>query len=190
MDVTANALNLPLGIHSRFLTLSSGHPAVPPLSIPVTLQIVAAGDADGDSLPDWWETRHGWAPGDGNPVHGQAGDHDGDGTSNFLEFLLDLNPALADRGGLPACSTAVNPSDGLTYLTFTYRRRVGLAGASYVVQVTDSLGSWTSGPAETEELSATQNAGGESETVLVRVKPALTAPGNNRKFVRVSIAIP
>ncbi len=160
------------------------------MTIPVTLQIFAAGDSDGDSLPDTWETRYGWTPGNTNLNQAASGDPDGDGVTNLMEYLLDLNPELADNQQMPAASTTVNPADDDPYLTYCYRRRVGVSGLVYTVQVSSILGSWVSGPAETEEISVTPNAGGESETVVVRIKPAMNAPGHNKKFVRLQVTTP
>jgi hypothetical protein len=50
-------------------------------------------DADGDSLPDAWETAHGLDPGDPEDA---GEDPDGDGASSAFEFICGTNPQLAD----------------------------------------------------------------------------------------------
>jgi hypothetical protein len=56
-------------------------------------------DADGDSLPDAWETAKGLNPADNgsvNFVNGEYSDSDHDLMSNREEYLLGLNPLQAD----------------------------------------------------------------------------------------------
>jgi hypothetical protein len=48
-------------------------------------------DTDGDGMPDWWETLHGFDPQDPND---SMLDADGDGLSNVLEYRLRTNPRL------------------------------------------------------------------------------------------------
>jgi hypothetical protein len=49
-------------------------------------------DRDGDGLPDDWETHHGLNPLSATGANGAAGDPDGDGLVNRLEFELDTVP--------------------------------------------------------------------------------------------------
>lgn len=53
-------------------------------------------DADDDGLPDEWETANGVSPATGLGKHGQYGDLDNDGITNFDEFVLGSNPASKD----------------------------------------------------------------------------------------------
>ncbi len=46
-------------------------------------------DADGDGMPDWWETLYGFDPLDPNDA---LGDADGDGSSNGAEYVAGTNP--------------------------------------------------------------------------------------------------
>ena len=48
-------------------------------------------DADGDGMPDWWETLHG--------VNDAAADQDGDGLTNLEEYQWDTDPHAADTDG-------------------------------------------------------------------------------------------
>jgi hypothetical protein len=55
-------------------------------------------DSDGDGLPDYWEIQNGLDPNNPDGIEGDKGDRDGDGVSNALEFLADLNPNDATEG--------------------------------------------------------------------------------------------
>ena len=50
-------------------------------------------DTDGDALPDAWEVVYGLDPRDGDGPNGADGDIDGDGWSNYEEYVADTNPA-------------------------------------------------------------------------------------------------
>jgi hypothetical protein len=59
-------------------------------------------DADGDALPDSYETTVSLSPADNgiiNSKEGQYGDFDADGLNNLLEFQLRTNPKVADTDG-------------------------------------------------------------------------------------------
>lgn len=62
-------------------------------------QIVEAGDADGDGLPDSWETDHQLDPASPVGVNGASGDPDSDGLSNLGEFTRGTDPQNPDTDG-------------------------------------------------------------------------------------------
>lgn len=52
------------------------------------------GDADGDELPDTWETAHGLNPASSAGNDGKNGDPDGDGKTNYEEYLAGSDPQV------------------------------------------------------------------------------------------------
>lgn len=56
-------------------------------------------DTDGDGLPDKWEEVHGTDPLDPSGINGGDGDADGDGLSNWYEYLTENNPHAGDSNG-------------------------------------------------------------------------------------------
>jgi hypothetical protein len=147
------------------------------------------GEADGDGLPDDWETSQGLDMFSASGPNGANGDPDHDGIPNLAEYGLHLNAASPDAAGLP--TTAVERStDGHPYLIFRYRRRIGASSLSYRPEITHDMVTWSSTSADFEEITpAVPNADGVTETVKVRAKPAMDAPGTSRTAVRLRIGV-
>jgi hypothetical protein len=77
-------------------------------------------DSDHDGLPDEWELANGLDPKDGNGVNGALGDPDGDGSSNYQEYIA-----------------GTDPNNGLDFLRFD---RVYVNGAYCVLEFTPRAG--------------------------------------------------
>ena len=58
----------------------------------VNVTVTGVTDADGDGLPDTWETQNGFNPSDSTGVNGANGDPDGDAFRNIEEYLAGTNP--------------------------------------------------------------------------------------------------
>jgi hypothetical protein len=54
-------------------------------------------DNDSDDLPDWWEVLYAGANLD--VLTGRNGDADGDGISNWVEYIVGTDPTVADSNG-------------------------------------------------------------------------------------------
>ncbi len=115
-------------------------------------------------------------------------DSDGDGLPDYLEYALGLDPLVANATGVPTAALLVNPTDGLSYLTFTYRRRLVRDNLTYHVETTSDLKNWTEVP-RAAEISAIPNSDGLTETVTVRLQPAVDA-STPRRFVRLKVTTP
>lgn len=120
----------------------------------------------------------------GDPVRGgPAGDPDGDGLSNLLEFAFGRDPLTGDREGLPSLEIEPGPTGRIV---FRHRRLLGNHGLDYRIEHCTVLAGWQdaagiwSGPEETQP-----NPDGITETVTRRVDlPA----GQERGFFRVRIS--
>ncbi|MBK8476436.1 MAG: S8 family serine peptidase [Opitutaceae bacterium] len=115
-------------------------------------------------------------------------DSDGDGLPDYLEYALGLDPLAANATGVPTAALQINPTDGLSYLTFTYRRRLVRDNLTYHVETTSDLNSWTEAP-RAAEISAIANSDGLTETVTFRLQPAIDA-ATQRRFVRLRVTTP
>lgn len=143
-------------------------------------------DEDGDGLPLAWEQQYNLVPTIYDP-NDDITDHDG--LLLLLEYAFNQNPHSNSSAGFPVIGTAFNPSDNQTYLTYTYLRRTTAPQLTYTVQISEDLSIWNSGPAHSQELSATPTGDGLTELVTVRVLPAIGG-SNLRRFVRVAVANP
>ena len=151
----------------------------------------ATSDADGDGLPDAWELAHGLDLFDATGGSGASADPERDGIPHLLELAFGLDPLVADVSGLPVAAGEIDPADGQTYLTLRYRRLLAPGALIYGIEVSSDLATWSSTAADFEELApAVATGDGLTETVTIRVKPALTAPGNPARQVRVRVTAP
>ena len=114
-------------------------------------------------------------------------DTDGDSVPDLLEHAFGWDPATPGAQGLPTATLALNSADGLTYLTFTYRRRVQPEGLTYHVETATDLREW-SAVATPEEVSVADTGDGITRTVTVRIPPAIEA-GEPIRFVRLRVAL-
>ena len=95
-------------------------------------------DSDSDGLPDWWETQFGLNANDANGANGPTADNDGDGRTNLQEYIVGLNPSIADSASFGLTITRTSPS--------TVRLQFGtLRDRVYRIYYRNSLssGTWT-----------------------------------------------
>jgi hypothetical protein len=143
-------------------------------------------DEDGDSLPFWWEAANGLKPTLGSNDDGAQGDPDRDGVVNLVEFAFGFDPFEANASSL-SIATEYDALTQKTFVVSTYRRRVDSGALSYVVEVSDDLAAWHSGPAYSEVVGAPVPTGdGITESITVRALPAIE-DGNGRLFLRLRV---
>ncbi len=104
-----------------------------------------------------------------------SADPDGDGIKNILEYWIVSPPLVASVGALPSLAPIVGG------YTFTYTRRISASNATYLVQQSDDLQSWTSAVG----TSASLGSSGDAETIRVTISTSLA-----KKFYRLAISAP
>ena len=172
-------------------TIAASDMATPPnvSLVPHNIYRITDGsDADNDGLPDAWEDLHGLDLFSSSGTSGAHGDRDGDGICNLLELAFGMDPGTPDVENAPQVSAELNPADGLTYLTLRHRRLIQPGGVSYQIEVSGDCSNWTTDTARTEQVGTPTAADdGLTETVTMRIKPAMQSAGHPRTYVRVRI---
>jgi hypothetical protein len=121
------------------------------------------------------------------PNSGPEDDADGDGIANLLEAALNMNGNTSSQHQLPTSTTAVNPGDGESYLTYSFRRRIAPGTLQYILESSTNLTSWTAIPGlNLEQLSATPTGDGVTELVTVRVRPSIDDSPTSR-FIHLRV---
>lgn len=101
---------------------------------PNTFSVVT--DADGDGLPDVWETAHGLDPKDPSDA---AKDPDGDGLTNLQEFLAGTDPRNANSGlrlEVELGASVLLRFNGVTGRSYTLQSREAFGSGDWANQVT------------------------------------------------------
>ena len=163
--------------------------ATPPNTATLLRTVTRQLDSDGDRLPDDWEVQNGLDPhdnGSGLGRNGLLGDANGNGIVNLLEYVLASDAVVSN--GLVQATRQRNPADGNDYLVVTYRRRIGLADFRFVIETSEDLVAWSAVSGDVQEiLPTTPNGDGSTETVSVRIRPALGIGGIDRKVARLRL---
>jgi hypothetical protein len=146
------------------------------------LTIVAA-DFDADGMPDSWESAQGLDPASSSGPDGPLGDPDGDGLPNLLEYACGLAPRIASASPI-SVGIATHPTTGAKHLVVLYRHLLSPGALTYTLQTSPNLSDWAAPASSPEVLSTTPNGDGVTETVTVRINPALDLPP---VFVRLQI---
>jgi hypothetical protein len=142
-------------------------------------------DADSDGLPDAWESQYGISEMSNQTTGGAYGDPDEDGIPNLIEYAANTNPMVPNGPSPASVSIETNPADEKQYLTFSYRKRIGVPGITYVIQVSTTFNNWT--PLEQpEQIRSVPAADGLTELVTVRIRPDLgSAP--EKRWLRLGV---
>lgn len=151
-----------------------------------TITVLPLPDTDADGLPDAWETAHSLNASSSLGDHGRRGDPDRDGLPNLLEYAMGLNPQVADTQPVSS-STVLHPQTGQPHLVVSYRRLRYPGALTYTVVTSSDLVNWATPVTAPEVLSTVANPDGLTETITLRLNPAL---GTGRVFVRIQVDAP
>lgn len=109
-------------------------------------------------------------------------DPDFNGVPALLEYAFNTSGILGSAA-LPAATQSGQ------HLTMTYRRRIANPShVQYHLETSTTLTAWQPAGANAEEISATPTGDGVTETVTVRLTPAMNA--SSGLFVRVRVEVP
>jgi hypothetical protein len=150
---------------------------------------------DPDTIPDhgdaanWTASRRsGGSPGTAEPtggttyaewaaLHGVPGgpddDDDGDGISQFFEFLFGSRPDLStDAPSLDASVQSIDVGGTVDdYVTLTFQKNNEIEGATLSVEVSADLATWMVGPGLTEIIATIDNGDGTSMVTVRLAEP-------------------
>ncbi|MEX1048893.1 MAG: autotransporter-associated beta strand repeat-containing protein [Akkermansiaceae bacterium] len=127
------------------LTGTSGHLST---TIPGRVDLVID-DSDEDGLPDSWEQTH-----FGNLAQTPAGDKDGDGSTNRVEFRLNLNPSSGGSAFRATISGHTLTWPSAPGVVFTVKRSLTLESGNW-----PTLGTVTGGAGTTSSYTDSANFG-------------------------------
>lgn len=151
-----------------------------------TLTIQQQASTQNDGIPDSWKIANGIDPSSVDPAHGPIGDLDHDGRSNLLEYALNSDPNTSSPTPSPF-TLQTDSGTGLRYFTFTYQRRIGLLDLTYAVETSTDASTWSSAANLFQETGTTPNGDGVTETVTIRLLPAVSA--TSTKFARLRVTL-
>ena len=135
----------------------------------------ASTDFDGDQLPDWWENRNNLDSDDDGSVaivNGPDGDPDLDGYSNFVEWLMGMNPNSRDASSFPKLGMSPDANGfRLSFPTLPARR--------YQVETTTTISANEWLPYGNPLITTPTDAPGTFKIVIPRADP--------KRFYRMTV---
>lgn len=141
--------------YSNVDEINEGTNPVDPFSKP------ASSGGGEETAYDVWRFNH-FGDDSGQGTTDPNADPEQDNIPNKFEYALLLDPNIEDVEGLPRFS--IEQVDGQSYFTLEFRRRATLEDFQIIVEVSDNLRDWQSGPEVTTVLSV------ESSGITHRLK--------------------
>ncbi len=131
-------------------------------------------EPDGPTFAEWRSRNFSGPDLDDDAVSGPFAAPDGDNISNFLKYASGLEAGSLLSSGDLSSATWVDGD-----LLFTYRELADALDVEHVVEVSNDLVNWDSGPGVVEEIS--REPAGDADNVTVRI---LLPAESERVFVR------
>lgn len=136
---------------------------------------------------NFWRASH-FSPAElSNPsISGADGDPDTDGRRNLLEYAFNRNPKTSDvPGGYSGCFEILPNPPGQQGYVVRFTRRKAPTDLVYQLEVTSNFSSWESGVAVAQEIPATDDGNGITETAAFHILPGATG----QRFVRLNVTL-
>ena len=120
----------------------------------------------------------------GNPL----ADDDDDQILALVEYLLGTSDSVSSAATLPTATSQDLTVLGIPddYLTLSFTIDLAADDAEYIVEISDSLSTWLSGPGNVEFVSRT-NHGDGTATMVFRSAGPISA--SLRKFIRLRVIL-
>ena len=133
------------------------------------------GAPDDDMSFSDWADGYGLPEGQNAPEAAPAGD----GIANALKYALGLDPTRPARREMPAKS--IEEVDGDDFMAMAIARSDSTQGVTFIVEVSDDLQVWESGPEHTEVMDDTES--------LLRVRDTTPVSETDERFIRLRIEL-
>lgn len=163
----------------------------PSLSAMAELGLTRVPDADGDGLPDAWESGHGLDSqdnGSGDPMNGSSGDPDGDGVPNWAELAMGEDPSIPRRMPLRILGADADPATGTFGIVVSYSRPAGFADATYWFEGSDDCREWSPDRVTSTPLGVpVRSPDGSVETCRFRLWPGVGDGPRTGFFFRLNL---
>ncbi|WP_269537819.1 alpha/beta hydrolase-fold protein [Cerasicoccus fimbriatus] len=154
------------------------------VGITVKLDNLKIEDALNSSPPDYFG---GWVDAEGLSGSDAVAnaDPDGDSLPNILEFVLNLDPGDPRNESERMPEQTIVQMGGQRFLQLVFDRLEAIGAVSVIIEVSDDLNTWYSGPEYT--LLAAPAANGDG-TVRMQVMDRTPLSGDDCRFMRVRVA--
>jgi hypothetical protein len=114
-------------------------------------------------------------------------DVDANGVGALLDYAF--HASTTGMSALPQPGAAMDGGTGCRHLTFSYRRLLSNPSAvQYHLETSTTLAAWQLAGSNAEELSVTPTGDGVTETVSVRIVPAMDV--GIPMFIRLRVEVP
>jgi hypothetical protein len=120
----------------------------------------------------------------GAPALSLLGDLDGDGMSDYDEFLLGMDPVKFDAEA-DIQAEWFTDERGEAHFAISFKRRNDVPEAEYRIEASRDLGTWDTSPELFEEVKVTDHGNGLEEVTICLKAPAFSGSASQYSFLRL-----